>query len=186
VIHRDLKAENVLFASKYHAKVGDFGFSTVVTNGALLDIFCGSPPYAALELFREEKYDSMQVDICMGSGCHAILHDDWDHPFKGDTIDDVVPKIESVDYEIPKGLSVESISLMRGMLKYNFRLRYSGRAVDVIRSLWLTSITNKVIEVATDDIEVVDITREPVIALNNNDWNASQQATTEILQLMKE
>ena len=37
-------------------KIADFGFSNEFTLGTKLDTFCGSPPYAAPELFQGELY----------------------------------------------------------------------------------------------------------------------------------
>ena len=41
----------------------DFGFSNYFTPGKKLATWCGSPPYAAPELFEGREYDAPKVDI---------------------------------------------------------------------------------------------------------------------------
>lgn len=45
----------------------DFGFSNLFSRGQLLKTWCGSPPYAAPELFEGKEYDGPKVDIWVGS-----------------------------------------------------------------------------------------------------------------------
>ncbi len=57
------KAENLLLDADMNIKIADFGFSNEFTIGSKLDTFCGSPPYAAPELFQGKKYDGPEVDV---------------------------------------------------------------------------------------------------------------------------
>lgn len=43
--------------------LSDFGFSNFYNSGQLLSTWCGSPPYAAPELFRGENYDGTKADV---------------------------------------------------------------------------------------------------------------------------
>lgn len=50
VAHRDLKPENILLDSKKSVKIADFGLSSNMRDGHLLNTSCGSPNYAAPEV----------------------------------------------------------------------------------------------------------------------------------------
>lgn len=55
VVHRDLKPENLLLDSRCNIKIADFGLSNVMRDGHFLKTSCGSPNYAAPEVFSLAK-----------------------------------------------------------------------------------------------------------------------------------
>lgn len=63
VVHRDLKAENLLLDANMNIKIADFGFSNYFNPGEQLATWCGSPPYAAPEVFQGKKYTGPEIDI---------------------------------------------------------------------------------------------------------------------------
>lgn len=58
-----LQAENLLLDADLNIKIADFGFSNYFSTSQKLDTFCGSPPYAAPELFLGRKYEGPEVDV---------------------------------------------------------------------------------------------------------------------------
>ena len=61
-MHRDLKAENLLLDSNMNIKIADFGFSNFWSASSNLNTWCGSPPYAAPEVFEGKQYKGPEID----------------------------------------------------------------------------------------------------------------------------
>ena len=53
----------------------DFGFGNFYNAGEPLSTWCGSPPYAAPEVFEGKEYEGPQLDIWVSSYKENILAD---------------------------------------------------------------------------------------------------------------
>ncbi len=67
LIHMTFQAENLLLDANFNIKIADFGFSNFYRRGEELNTFCGSPPYAAPEVFEGKKYRGPEIDIWVRS-----------------------------------------------------------------------------------------------------------------------
>ncbi|XP_052809051.1 uncharacterized protein LOC128237508 isoform X1 [Mya arenaria] len=69
ITHRDLKLENLLLDIDKNIKVIDFGVSNVFYGDSSLSTQCGSPVYAAPEMFCNRKYgpavDIWSMGVCL-------------------------------------------------------------------------------------------------------------------------
>ncbi|TPX33232.1 hypothetical protein SmJEL517_g03808 [Synchytrium microbalum] len=105
VVHRDLKLENILLDAQRNALVSDFGLGrTFTSNRELLNTFCGTPNYAAIELITGTPYIGTRTDIW---ACGVILYImlTGKPPFVGENVSALYAKIKAINYAIPDHFS---------------------------------------------------------------------------------
>ncbi|VDP78604.1 unnamed protein product [Echinostoma caproni] len=124
IIHRDLKTENLLLDENFNIKLGDFGFANEFHDGVKLNTFCGSPPYAAPELFLGKEYDGPEVDVwSLGVILFKLVSGAL--PFDGHTLSKLKERVLRGKYRIPFYMSTECEKLLKKMLVLNPAKRHS-------------------------------------------------------------
>ncbi|EPQ01834.1 Serine/threonine-protein kinase SIK2 [Myotis brandtii] len=115
IVHRDLKAENLLLDNNMNIKIADFGFGNFFKSGELLATWCGSPPYAAPEVFEGQQYEGPQLDIwSMGVVLYVLVCGAL--PFDGPTLPILRQRVLEGRFRIPYFMSEDCEHLIRRML----------------------------------------------------------------------
>ncbi|XP_058472004.1 MAP/microtubule affinity-regulating kinase 3a isoform X12 [Solea solea] len=136
IVHRDLKAENLLLDADMNIKIADFGFSNEFTMGNKLDTFCGSPPYAAPELFQGKKYDGPEVDVwSLGVILYTLVSGSL--PFDGQNLKELRERVLRGKYRIPFYMSTDCENLLKRFLVLNPSKR--GTLEQIMRDRWINT-----------------------------------------------
>nr|KAJ3412747.1 serine/threonine-protein kinase KIN2 [Polyrhizophydium stewartii] len=135
VVHRDIKLENIRYDEATGvAKLLDFGFATFHTDQHMLQTNCGSPCYAAPEIYDNRAYHGPEIDVwslgvCLFGMVTGAL------PFDGPTFRMLATRVRAGKVVYPSFLSDEVEHLISIMLVVTPRRR--ATLMEVIRHPWL-------------------------------------------------
>uniref|UniRef100_A0A8C3NZT9 Microtubule affinity regulating kinase 2 n=1 Tax=Cyanoderma ruficeps TaxID=181631 RepID=A0A8C3NZT9_9PASS len=121
IVHRDLKVSSPL---------GDPQEPTHTP----LDTFCGSPPYAAPELFQGKKYDGPEVDVwSLGVILYTLVSGSL--PFDGQNLKELRERVLRGKYRIPFYMSTDCENLLKKFLILNPTKR--GTLEQIMKDRWM-------------------------------------------------
>ncbi|XP_077467121.1 serine/threonine-protein kinase SIK2 isoform X2 [Stigmatopora argus] len=135
IVHRDLKAENLLLDNHMNIKIADFGFGNFFQPGEPLATWCGSPPYAAPEVFEGQQYEGPQLDIwSMGVVLYVLVCGAL--PFDGPTLPVLRQRVLEGRFRIPYFMTEDCEHLIRRMLVLDPSKRLS--VAQIKEHKWMT------------------------------------------------
>lgn len=115
IVHRDLKMENLLLDANMNIKLADFGFGNFYKLGDPLSTWCGSPPYAAPEVFEGKEYEGPQLDIwSLGVVLYVLVCGSL--PFDGASLPALRQRVLEGRFRIPFFMSQDCENLICRML----------------------------------------------------------------------
>jgi calcium-dependent protein kinase len=144
IVHRDLKAENLLFENDRkdaNMKLIDFGVSCEYFKGKKLKETLGTPYYIAPEVLLQSYDEKCDIWSC-GVILYIILC--GYPPFSGDDDKEIIENVKKGDYIFDSdwdGRSDAAKELIRKMLQMNPKKRIS--AADALKDPWITNNNTK-------------------------------------------
>lgn len=131
IVHRDIKAENILLTSENSIKVADFGLSRMfetASTAELCNTFCGTANYSSSEIINSEAYDGRAVDS-WSLGVLLYIMCSGQMPFDEESPSVLYDKIRRADYTMPAHFSAELQDLIRKIIVTNPKARLTVSAM---------------------------------------------------------
>ncbi|TKR58497.1 hypothetical protein L596_029935 [Steinernema carpocapsae] len=129
IIYRDLKLDNLLLDKDGYVKLADFGLCKEgMGPNDRTSTFCGTPEFLAPEVLTENTY-TRAIDW-WGLGVLIFEMLVGEPPFSGDDEEEIFDSIVNDDVRYPRFLSIESISIMRRLMRKNPERRLGSGEAD--------------------------------------------------------
>jgi len=127
IMHRDIKAANMLLFKDGFVKIGDMNVSKVIKNG-LMNTQTGTPYYASPEVWNNKSYDC-KSDI-WSLGCLLYEMTTLKAPFRGTSMKNLFEKVMKGTYDPISGFYSKNLSeIIKSMLMLNPQLRPNCDAI---------------------------------------------------------
>lgn len=147
IIHRDLKPENILLDAEGHVKLTDFGLAKEVDDSTKSNSLCGTVEYMAPEIILAKGHDRGADWWSVGVLLYEMLT--GKPPFVQENRYKLQQKIVTDKIKLPKYLTSEAITLLKGLLQKDpsKRLGSGPRGSDEIKQhKWFKSINWRKLE----------------------------------------
>ena len=145
IIHRDIKAENIIIQNEKHlfVKLIDFGSCEILTNNKLTSNYkVGSPSYIAPEILNGEEYDYCCDIWSLGVLMYYLLC--GNKPFVGNSEEEIYKAIKTKELKfkdkIWESISDEAKNLIKSMLVKNKKKRININ--QALHSNWIINNIN--------------------------------------------
>ncbi|XP_062906273.1 serine/threonine-protein kinase SIK2-like isoform X2 [Mobula hypostoma] len=201
IVHRDLKTENMLLDADMNIKLADFGFGNFYRHGEMLSTWCGSPPYAAPEVFEGKDYEGPHLDVwSLGVVLYVLVCGSF--PFDGPTLPVLRQRVIEGHFRVPFFLSEDCEDLIRRMLTVDPLKRISIPEIKL--HCWLTGhgvphqppalpIRGETVNVCSYNYQVLGVMQtlgidrhKTVESLQNNSYNHFSAIYYLLLERIKE
>lgn len=118
ICHRDLKLDNVIITQDSNLKLIDFGFACVESGIPCLGLFCGTPNYMAPEIVNKIPYKGAASD-CWAFGVLFYRVIVGSFPFQNLSTAELKKNIISMNFSIPKTVSLDAKKVIEDLLVYS-------------------------------------------------------------------
>jgi serine/threonine protein kinase len=157
ITHRDIKPENILLDANGNIKLSDFGLAKWVGDTPLTSTACGSPSYAAPEIFTGRPYDPKKSDLW---SCGVVLYTmvTGSLPWTERNHIQLVRQIKRGGYSIPSSVSAQCSDLIRSLMTVSTDERATIQRARM--SSWLGKV--KTIDGEIEEVPIVSLRKMDV------------------------